>query len=365
MRRGRSTAPTPCRMAWCNDPLVFVSIAPDGMVTIFCHRAEMGQGVRTGMPMIVADELEADWARVQVVQAPGDEAALRQPGHRRLALAPGTSCSRCANAAPRRGRCWKPRRRSAGASPPTRSTAQQPPGACTRRRGRKLGYGELAAEAAKLPVPAEGHAEAEGLRGIPLYRQGRAADRRRLRHHAPGAPSTARTPPCRGMLFAVVARPPVFGGDGRLGRRRGGEEGARRAEDRADRGHAAAGEIPAARRRRRHRQQHLGGDAGPRGAEDHLERRPARQSYDSETYRAEPERDRAQAGQGRCATRAMPTPRLAKAAKSVEAEYYAPHLAHATMEPPAATVRIARRQVRVSGPARRAPIRSAARWPSG
>src|ERR1700750_2784173 len=44
-----------------NNPLAFVSIAPDGAVTIVCHRSEMGQGVRTGMPLIVADELEADW----------------------------------------------------------------------------------------------------------------------------------------------------------------------------------------------------------------------------------------------------------------------------------------------------------------
>ena len=41
-----------------NNPQAFVSIAPDGTVTIVCHRSEMGQGVRTGMPLIVADELE-------------------------------------------------------------------------------------------------------------------------------------------------------------------------------------------------------------------------------------------------------------------------------------------------------------------
>ena len=56
-----------------SDPRVFVSIDPDGTVTIVAHRSEMGQGVRTGLPMIVADELEADWSRVRVVQAPGDE----------------------------------------------------------------------------------------------------------------------------------------------------------------------------------------------------------------------------------------------------------------------------------------------------
>src|SRR5690348_7844579 len=58
---------------WVDNPLAFVSIAEDGLVTIVCHRSEMGQGVRTGMPMIVADELEADWKRVRVVQATGDE----------------------------------------------------------------------------------------------------------------------------------------------------------------------------------------------------------------------------------------------------------------------------------------------------
>src|SRR5271169_678758 len=59
---------------WVDNPLVFVAIGEDGVVSIVCHRSEMGQGVRTGMPIIVADELEADWTRVRVVQAPGDEA---------------------------------------------------------------------------------------------------------------------------------------------------------------------------------------------------------------------------------------------------------------------------------------------------
>src|SRR6185295_12409 len=58
---------------WVDNPLVFVAIGENGIVSIVCHRSEMGQGVRTGMAMIVADELEADWKRVRVVQAPGDE----------------------------------------------------------------------------------------------------------------------------------------------------------------------------------------------------------------------------------------------------------------------------------------------------
>src|SRR6202521_2864704 len=55
------------------DPRVFVAIAPDGIVTIVAHRAEMGTGVRTSLPLIVAEEMEADWSRVKVVQAHGDE----------------------------------------------------------------------------------------------------------------------------------------------------------------------------------------------------------------------------------------------------------------------------------------------------
>ena len=56
-----------------DDPKVFISIGTDGLVTFVCNRAEMGQGVRTSLAMVVADELEADWAMMRVAQAPGDE----------------------------------------------------------------------------------------------------------------------------------------------------------------------------------------------------------------------------------------------------------------------------------------------------
>ncbi len=55
------------------SPNVYLTINPDGAVMIVAHRQEMGTGIRTGLPMIIADELEADWKRVKLVQAVGDE----------------------------------------------------------------------------------------------------------------------------------------------------------------------------------------------------------------------------------------------------------------------------------------------------
>jgi isoquinoline 1-oxidoreductase subunit beta len=55
------------------EPHAYVRLGDDGIVTIMCHRSEMGQGIRTTMPMIIADEMEADWSRCRVEQALGDE----------------------------------------------------------------------------------------------------------------------------------------------------------------------------------------------------------------------------------------------------------------------------------------------------
>src|SRR5258708_38035215 len=54
-------------------PSVYVAIDTDATAYIVAHRSEMGNGVRTALPRIVADELDADWARGKVVQATGDE----------------------------------------------------------------------------------------------------------------------------------------------------------------------------------------------------------------------------------------------------------------------------------------------------
>ena len=54
-------------------PGVFLGIQTDGTVLIVAHRTEMGNGVRTSLPRIVADELDADWSRVKAIQGDGDQ----------------------------------------------------------------------------------------------------------------------------------------------------------------------------------------------------------------------------------------------------------------------------------------------------
>src|SRR5215472_12583283 len=54
------------------QPNVFIAIEPDGTVRIVAHRSEMGTGIRTSLPLVLADELDADWDRVKIDQAIGD-----------------------------------------------------------------------------------------------------------------------------------------------------------------------------------------------------------------------------------------------------------------------------------------------------
>src|SRR5262245_23740628 len=137
------------------NPKVFVSIGNDGIVSIVAARAEMGNGAaRTALPMIGADELDADWARVRVVQSPGDERTYGNQdtdGSRsaRHFIQPMRLCgatSRLMLEMPA-ANLWKVP--VTGVRAQLHEVVHQP-------SGRKATYGQLAADAAALPVPEAG-----------------------------------------------------------------------------------------------------------------------------------------------------------------------------------------------------------------
>ena len=202
---GRDSMPN----GWRDDPLVFVSIAPDGIVSIVCHRSEMGQGVRTGMPMIVADELEADWKRVRVVQATGDEKRYGNQdtdGSRsvRHFIQPMRQCGAAARAMLEQAAAKK-------WGVPESEVAAQLHEVLHKPSGRKLGYGELAADAAALPVPADEKVKLKEASAFRYIGKGnvRISD---IVDITTGKAMYGQDIVMPGMKFAVVARPPVVGG---------------------------------------------------------------------------------------------------------------------------------------------------------
>ena len=72
-RTSDEVAPTASDAPASFMPNVYVNLKSDGQVEIHCHRSEMGQGIRTGLPQVIADELDADWDRIELIQAPGGE----------------------------------------------------------------------------------------------------------------------------------------------------------------------------------------------------------------------------------------------------------------------------------------------------
>ena len=251
-----------------SDPKIFVSIAPDGIVTIVAARAEMGTGAaRTTLPMIVADELDADWAKVRIAQSPGRREEIRQPGHRRLAQRAPLPA---ADAAVRRLRAHhagagggealgRQRGRVRRAEP--RDHAQADRAQARLWRGRR--------RCGRAAGPGGRPGAAEGPGRVPLHRQGQRPAGRPVRHHGRDCHLRAGRAASRHEIRRGGA--PAGGRrQGRVVRRDRDHEGAGRREGRAARRHAGAGEVQSARRRRGDREEYLGGDQGPRGAEDRL-----------------------------------------------------------------------------------------------
>src|SRR5207247_7748317 len=72
----------------------WVSIAPDGTITIMSAATEMGQGSMTSLPLIIAEELDADWSKVRVVPAPPNEKLYGNPGFGGMMYTAGSNAVR-------------------------------------------------------------------------------------------------------------------------------------------------------------------------------------------------------------------------------------------------------------------------------
>jgi isoquinoline 1-oxidoreductase subunit beta len=188
-------------------PNVFVGIDTDGTVQIVAHRSEMGTGIRTSLPLVVADELDADWKRVKIDQAIGDPRYGDQNTDGSHSIRSFYDVMRQAGASARfmlieaAAQQWKVR---------PADCVTEPHVVIHRPSGRRLAYGDLAAGAAKLPVPKKAQLQLKS--------------NNQWRYIGKGMPSYDLADLCTGkalygmdarmdnMVYASIEHPPVLGG---------------------------------------------------------------------------------------------------------------------------------------------------------
>ena len=179
----------------------FIRIDQDGMVTIMAKNPEIGTGVKTSLPMIIAEELDVEWSRVRVEQAPLD----RKFGGQFTGGSTGVWTN------------WNGLRQAGAAARAMLVTAAAArwtvdPASCSTdagfvvhgASGRRLGYGELASEAAAVPVPREPRLKERSQYRI-VGRRIRDVDTPAIVRGQVTYGMDVRFP---GMRYAAVARPP-------------------------------------------------------------------------------------------------------------------------------------------------------------
>ncbi|MDE2580652.1 MAG: xanthine dehydrogenase family protein molybdopterin-binding subunit [Rhodospirillales bacterium] len=318
-----------------DDPHVFVAIDPSGQVTIIASRSEMGQGVRTSLPMVVADEMEADWSRVHVAQAPGDEKKYGNQdtdGSRsvRHFVQPMRQC----------GAAMRMMLEQAAATRwgvPVSQVRADNHVVVHVASGLKAGFGELAAAASALAVPPADEIRLKDPKDFRYIGTGTISivDLRDITEGRAVYGIDARIP---GMKFAVLARPPVVGGKlvsfdaGEALKVPGVEKVvAIKGWPWPSRFMPLGGVAVVARNTgsaiKGREKLKIVWDEGPNAR------------YDSVAYRKQMEETASRPGLV-VRNDGDAEAALRSAAKLVTAQYYVPHLAHATMEPPSATVHV-------------------------
>lgn len=190
------------------EPNAFIRITPDGVVTIIAQNPEIGQGVKTMLPMIVADELDVDWTSVRVEQASFD---------------PDKYSSQYAGGSTATPNHWMPMRRAGAAARLMLVTAaaaswRVPASECEtsmgevihRPSGRRLGYGALVDRAAQVSPPDPETVPLKDPREFTIIGTRVPG----VDNHAivTGQPMYGIDMTRPGMLYAVFAKCPVFGG---------------------------------------------------------------------------------------------------------------------------------------------------------
>ncbi len=319
-----------------NNPHVFIAIDPSGLVTIVAHRSEMGTGVRTSLPMVVAEEMDANWDRVHVVQAPGDETRYGNQdtdGSRSLRhfLQPMQQCG-----AAMRMMLESAAAKQWGVDVSTVKAANHE--VVHSASGRRLGYGDLATAASALPVPAP---DAIKLKDPATYRylgKGNVSivDLFDITTGRATYGADARVP---GMKYAVIARPPVVGGklvsfDPKDALAVAGVERVEQVQawPWPSKFMPLGGVAVIAR--------NTGAAIMGRDALKIVWDDGPNKTYDLDAYRKALHETAGKPGNV-VRNQGDAEAALKSAARVVTAEYYLPHLAHASMEPPTATAHFA------------------------